>query len=938
MSSYCRIHHLFYHHYLHLYTYKPPVDRRDDLPEFELPPRKRLCLSTLGSRYEVGESSTARPTRDRGIDYGFISTVDAEARRQGISEDSSSGDLFTDYGGGGYATIEAWAHAIGLSQAVHSELQTHREYMDIASRLQKAEIAELKRLTHVCIRVLTASNGIGSLVCALVLRWTYECQPLNFKGNEGVVGLTRWIEKMESVFNISGCVIENHVKFATCTLLGAALTWWNGQIRSLGPDVKGNDVPTYTERFQELTLICTKFVANETEKIDKYIRSENPHLCGKEGLSTKGKVMILRKHPWSPTTTFQEENVGQGYNMGTGERSLTGEWGKSIREWLFLNGGAQGYFKKDCPKLKNKNEGSVNAQGWVYAVRNVEKKGNASRDPDSNVVTGTIMPVELGSFDVIIGIDWLRRYHAVIVCDEKLVRVPYGNKTLTFRGNESNDGRERRISVTYYSVQSSKRTCKRMSDLFGHRYPQEEEDKSEGKQLKDVPVVRDFPKVFPEGMPVFLRIDKEFQIDLIPRVRQLVLPRIRFAPSEMRSLFIRRSGFRWVYHLALVREQYIPKTSFEVGSLVSYKVSGLCHSEELTNALADMKEHEEHLKEILELLKKEKFSLRKESSSIGVKRRERFSVDKAERNVRKYAAAPILVFTDGSETCGLLETDPLDKLARLYLNRVVARHGIPVSIICDRDGRFTSNFWKSFQKALGTDISMSTAYHLETDGQSERTIQTLEDMLRACVIDFGKGWKQRRDCPDHERIQAAQDRQRSYADLKRKAHGIRSIPCSPKCKIVWLILLDHCLSHALTATVDVPVVYLQQFWRTVSKVPDTEDTIKFMLDTQQFIYTVDMFRDTLHLPVETLENTFVAPANIHTIEAFMNIVGYQGVVDKVSAFFTKNLAQPWHTIFKVFNRCLTTRTSGHDQTKINIIQLFHAVLNRTHVDYAALLW
>ncbi|GKF42256.1 reverse transcriptase domain-containing protein, partial [Tanacetum coccineum] len=71
---------------------------------------------------------------------------------------------------------------------------------------------------------------------------------------------------------------------------------------------------------------------------------------------------------------------------------------------------------------------------------------------------------------------------------------------------------------------------------------------------------------------------------------------------------------------------------------------------------------------------------------------------------------------------------------------IVTRHGIPASIICDRDGRFTSNFWRSFQKALGTDISMSTAYHPETDGQSERTIQTLKDMLRACVIDFGKGW------------------------------------------------------------------------------------------------------------------------------------------------------------------------------------------------------
>ncbi|GKA16951.1 putative reverse transcriptase domain-containing protein [Tanacetum coccineum] len=85
------------------------------------------------------------------------------------------------------------------------------------------------------------------------------------------------------------------------------------------------------------------------------------------------------------------------------------------------------------------------------------------------------------------------------------------------------------------------------------------------------------------------------------------------------------------------------------------------------------------------------------------------------------------------------ETDPLDKLARLYLKEVVTRHGIPVSIICDRDPRFASNFWRSLQSALGTNLDMSTAYHPQTDRQSERTIQTLEDMLLACAIDFGKG-------------------------------------------------------------------------------------------------------------------------------------------------------------------------------------------------------
>nr|GFB15751.1 reverse transcriptase domain-containing protein [Tanacetum cinerariifolium] len=79
------------------------------------------------------------------------------------------------------------------------------------------------------------------------------------------------------------------------------------------------------------------------------------------------------------------------------------------------------------------------------------------------------------------------------------------------------------------------------------------------------------------------------------------------------------------------------------------------------------------------------------------------------------------------------ENDPMDKLARLYLDRIVTRHGTPVSIICDRDGRFTLNFRKTFQKALGTNLDMSTVYHPETDGQSERTIQTFKDMLRVHI-------------------------------------------------------------------------------------------------------------------------------------------------------------------------------------------------------------
>ncbi|GKD76106.1 putative reverse transcriptase domain-containing protein [Tanacetum coccineum] len=137
------------------------------------------------------------------------------------------------------------------------------------------------------------------------------------------------------------------------------------------------------------------------------------------------------------------------------------------------------------------------------------------------------------------------------------------------------------------------------------------------------------------------------------------------------------------------------------------------------------------------------------------------------------------------------ETDLMEKLARIYLKEVVTRHGIPISIIYDRDPRFASNFWRSFQKALGTNLDMSTAYHPQTNGQRKRTIQTLEDMLRTCVIDFGKGWVNHfplvefsynnsyyasiktapfealygRKC--HSPV-FARDRQKSYANLKRK--------------------------------------------------------------------------------------------------------------------------------------------------------------------------
>ncbi|GJS31487.1 putative reverse transcriptase domain-containing protein [Tanacetum coccineum] len=124
------------------------------------------------------------------------------------------------------------------------------------------------------------------------------------------------------------------------------------------------------------------------------------------------------------------------------------------------------------------------------------------------------------------------------------------------------------------------------------------------------------------------------------------------------------------------------------------------------------------------------------------------------------------------------KTDTMEKLTQLYLKEIMCRHGVPISIISDRDNHFTSGFWKSLQKALWMNLDMSTAYHPQTNGQSERTIQTLEDMLCAYVIDFGSSWDHPLPLVEfsynnsyHTSIKAAPYeafRQKSYADRRTK--------------------------------------------------------------------------------------------------------------------------------------------------------------------------
>ncbi|GJZ73114.1 hypothetical protein Tco_0637260, partial [Tanacetum coccineum] len=342
-----------------------------------------------------------------------------------------------------------------------------------------------------------------------------KCKPLSFKGTEGVVGLIRWSEKMEIVFHISNCPERYQVKYATCTLLDSALTWWNSHKRTIGTDAayalswrellklmtENNDMATYTQRFQELTMMCTKMVPEEEDRVEKFIRCLPDNIQGNviavEPTRLQDIVQIANNLMDQKNTGG--ENVARAYMAGNNEKN-------GYEGTLPFCNKVQGHYRKDCPKVKNQNRVNKarvpDARGKAYVL------GGGDVNSGSNTLTGllgypfniSLIPIDLGSFDVIIDMDWLAKNHAVIVCDEKIVRILYGNEILIIQGDKTD--KEKKSTLSIISCVKAQKYKEKGCQLFLAQVTvKENKDKSKEKRLEDVPTIRDFPEVFPEDFP-----------------------------------------------------------------------------------------------------------------------------------------------------------------------------------------------------------------------------------------------------------------------------------------------------------------------------------------------------------------------------------------------------------------------------------------------------
>nr|GEV82949.1 putative reverse transcriptase domain-containing protein [Tanacetum cinerariifolium] len=896
----------------------PSTTHRDNIPEANMPLRKRARFTALAFRFKFKESSATAAARQHGLDIATVQAIDCNKA------------VYTELLAC-QAEVRALHEQIRVLQRQiqqgHNRTRDLEPVRDSEPQDRPADAVNTIPFKMTLKRTVITTTPITDAQIKALIAQRVATGLAEYEAT-GEVVVTEMIVTIPELAKE-----DKHLLLVSVPIVTS----------SNNLKVKGTDVLSYNQRFQELALVCLRMFPKESDEVKKYVGGL-PDLiqgsCAPKCTNCKRTGYLARDYRSQPVVANNLKTPGEN------QRVLT-----------FFECRAYGHFKKDCSKLKNKNQGNQARNGNVVARAYV--MGNAGTNLNSNVVTGTfllnnhyalilfntdahrsfvsiafsslidiipttldygydvhlfnidLMPVELGSFDVIIVMDWLSKYHVVIFCDEKIVCIPFRNKTLIVRGDGSDNGHGSQLNIIS-CTKTQKYLLKGCPIFLAHVTTKKSEVKSEEKRLEDVPIFETFLKYF-------LRTCRE--LNKLTVKNRYPLPRIdnlfdQLQGSSVCSKIDLRSG----YHQLRVREEDISKTAFRT-RYGNYKFQVILFC--LTNAPAvfmdlmnsNKQEHEEHLKIILELLKKEemyeKFSkcvvLTQNEKVIAyasrqlkiheknytthdmelgavkelnmrqhrwfellsdydykirhhpgkanavagaLSRKERnqplqiqalfmtigFDLPKQileaqtearkPENLRAEDVGGMLVETPGeSKNLTKEKLEPCIDETLYFNNRSwllcyanlrtlimhdshKSKHSVQPSsdkiyqdkkqlYLCPNikadnstyvskcltclkvkaEHQKPSGWLRVFQKALGTRLDRSMAYHPQTDVQSKRTIQMLEDMLRAYVIDFGNGWERHLPLIEfsynnsyHASIKAAHLRHfmKSYANVRRK--------------------------------------------------------------------------------------------------------------------------------------------------------------------------
>nr|GEX37018.1 reverse transcriptase domain-containing protein [Tanacetum cinerariifolium] len=782
-----------------------------------------------------------------------------------------------------------------------------------------------------------------------------KCQPLNFKGN----ALTWWNSHVKTTTPEVSHVVPLRILKKMMTDKYCP----RGKIKKLESEmwnlkVKGTNVVAYSQRFQELALMCDRTFLEEKDKVERYVDGL-PGTIHDSVMATKPKTMqdaiefatelmnkkintwaerqADNKRKFDDTTqnNHQQPNKRQNTRRAYAAGMVTIEHTKGLdlgvpnvtitMTVLVLPNATSAtdlviyLVTAEIPQLSTlgliRGEtfvlnvvGNAKTHAKVYAV------GKAGANPDNNIVMGTfllnkdyafilfdtgadrsfvsttfssriiitptaldydynveladgglntiirgctlnflnhpfnidLIPVELGSFDVIIGMDWLVKSHAVIICAKKIVCIPFANEILIVRGDESSNKHGTRLNIISYT-KTQECLTKGCHVFLANITATKDEDKSKEKRLEDLPVVQEFPEIFPEdlsGIPPTQQV--EFQIDLIPgaapkkdgsfrmcidyRELNKLTVKSRYPLPRIDDLFDQLQGSS-IYSKIDLRSGYHQEgeSQTEAQKLENIKnkdVGGML-IENAKNPKAIRTEKLEPSADgtlclnnrswlpccgdlrtmIMHESPKSKYSICPGSEKMYQDIKKLYWWPNMKANIATYVSKCLTcakVKAEHQRPSGLLvqpkipewkwdnitmdfvtkfpkssqgydtiwvivdrltksaifmpirEIDPLDKLARMYLKEVVMKHRIHVSIIYDSNPQFSSNFWKSLQKALALYGRKCRSPMCWAEvGQVQLTGPELVQETTKRIIQI------------KQRIQIAHDRKKSYADLKR---------------------------------------------------------------------------------------------------------------------------------------------------------------------------